>query len=593
MMESVKNRLKWFWKDDRSFKKRFFTAFFVNVSFAFFLLFFTPAEMFIGNISDFGFPFGSMALIMGIASVIYVILATAIMILLKGKVFDAVVTFVFSFTIASYLQGNFMNANFGYLNGQPIEWQEHAKLALFNLAVWAVIMLIPYIVRCFSQNVWSKVLQYGSAFLVVIQAVALVSLLLTADFSVGQGERFISRDGLYSVGDENNVIVFIVDYFDNEYADMIEKEDSEFFTRLHGFTRFTNCTSVYRNTLPSVPYLLTATEWDPMESLWLYPQYSFEKSSFLSDISELNSNVNVYVKSSYIGEAGYEYINNVSEEKPNLDYIGVFRAMENCTLYRTMPIIAKPSFWFYTDDLTEMAINESAETLSGTPYDYDDAKFYSGLKEYGLSVVESDDYDSNFTFIHMFGIHFPYSIDENGELSSNASDRSQGKGVFHIIFDYLDRLNELGLYEDSTIIIMADHGVGVFNEEEVGNAADEGYAYFGKTYEVYENFAPTPVLFVKPAGKGSSDPYTLSTAPVSHTDFHATVIEALGGDGSKYGRTFFDVDENEERTRNFYFRQTVEGTSLERGFEYAIDGWSRDVNNWSPTGRFWNRNWDK
>lgn len=585
-MKVVKNRLKWLWKDDRSFKWRFLTALIVNISFAFFFLFFTPSEMFIGNMSDFGFTYGVTAAVMGVASLIYVVLATAGMMLLRGKIFDAVVTFVFSFTLTSYIQGNFMNSDFGYMNGQAIEWQEYAKLAMLNIAVWSVIMLIPFIVRLFSRNVWSKALQFVSAFLVVIQAVALVSLLLTADFTLEQGKHFVSSGGLYEVGEKDNVIVFVLDYTDNEYADELERDEPGFFDRLEGFTRYTDYASVYRATLPSVPFLLTATPWDPMESLWVYPQYAFNQSSFLKEMKDLNSSVNVYTLTMYMGEAGFDYIDNYVEEKPQVDYFGLFRAMENCTLYRTMPIIAKSTFWFYTNDLTNMAIDQDYVSLETTPYDYDNSVFYDGLKEYGLSVRENDDTDKNFTFIHLFGSHYPWTIDEYGNRTDNGTLKSQGFGCFRIVYEYLDKLKELGLYDESTIIIMSDHGMCIFDEDAVEEKYNDGEVWFT---DVYEDFAPTPILFVKPAGKGEGDPYTESKAPVTQYDFHATILEALGGDGSKYGRTIFDIAEDEERTRYYYFRHTRTGTTYERSFEYEINGEARDLSNWSTTGKYWNR----
>lgn len=34
----------------------------------------------------------------------------------------------------------------------------------------------------------------------------------------------------------------------------------------------------------------------------------------------------------------------------------------------------------------------------------------------------------------------------------------QAKGAFKMVFDYLDELKRLGVYEDATIVITADHG---------------------------------------------------------------------------------------------------------------------------------------
>ena len=237
-MKTFSDKLKMLWYDDRSAKARVLTAVLVNTAFAFFLLFFTPSEMFIANMGDFGFSYGVTAAVMGVASAVYVALSTAVMSLLRGKIYDAAVTFVFSFTVASYIQGNFLNGDIGALNGQPVEWQEHAKAAMLNLLIWALIMLAPYVVRIFSRKIWNVMLRAVSAFLVGMLSITLAVLILNADFSQMHGnEGFISRKGLYEVGSENNVIVFVLDYFDNEYADDIEGENPGFFDGLEGFTR--------------------------------------------------------------------------------------------------------------------------------------------------------------------------------------------------------------------------------------------------------------------------------------------------------------------------------------------------------------------
>jgi hypothetical protein len=83
-----------------------------------------------------------------------------------------------------------------------------------------------------------------------------------------------------------------------------------------------------------------------------------------------------------------------------------------------MPWIAKPFFWFYTDQINQgMTASTSGTSPDLTPYIMDDPAYYQALKENGLSI---NDEDASFRFIHLVGTHWPYTMD---------ADRQQGCGV--------------------------------------------------------------------------------------------------------------------------------------------------------------------
>ena len=66
----------------------------------------------------------------------------------------------------------------------------------------------------------------------------------------------------------------------------------------------------------------------------------------------------------------------------------------------------------------------------------------------------------------------------------------------------------------------------------------------------------------------------ISNAPVSQAELIPTILEAVGADGSDYGRTFEDISENEERERMYvdvYSYFTV---------QYMINGDAADLESW-------------
>ena len=148
----------------------------------------------------------------------------------------------------------------------------------------------------------------------------------------------------------------------------------------------------------------------------------------------------------------------------------------------------------------------------------------------------------------------------------------------YIVAEYLRQLKELGVYDQSTIVITADHGKWFLTPEPPTTTS-------------------TPIMLVKPAKQsgqvGGAAENAQGTAvqksgmPVSHHDYLPTVAQAMGLDSSKYGsgQTFFEVNDP-DRVRTYL---TTDSIGL-RGIgwrEYVIVGDSLRMSNWYETGNYW------
>jgi hypothetical protein len=164
---------------------------------------------------------------------------------------------------------------------------------------------------------------------------------------------------------------------------------------------------------------------------------------------------------------------------------------------------------------------------------------------------------ASFTFLYMHGAHDPIMMDENIQPSNDSTPAQQAMGAFKIIYEYIDQLKQLGLYDDATIIITGDHGM--LHGDNVERPSLVG-------------------LFVKPAGS-SGAPLAISEAPVCPDELAATVMEGLLGSAEGYGRTYFDVKEGDQVTREYI-------SDLKK---YVITGDGRDFENWEYVGTIENK----
>lgn len=92
--------------------------------------------------------------------------------------------------------------------------------------------------------------------------------------------------------------------------------------------------------------------------------------------------------------------------------------------------------------------------------------------------------------------------------------------------EYINQIKESGSYDDSTIIIMTDHGTG-------RNAQ--------------------PIFFMKEPHE-THDVMQENNAPITYEELMPTIVELLGEDYSVFGQSFHEFKQDEVRHRVFYDR---------------------------------------
>lgn len=164
----------------------------------------------------------------------------------------------------------------------------------------------------------------------------------------------------------------------------------------------------------------------------------------------------------------------------------------------------------------------------------------------------------------MKGSHDPFQMDENGNYTPYSTAEKQTAGNLRMILDYIKLLKEKNLYDNTTIIITADHGL---------------------TGTIPKLDGPRTIsLLVKYPGVNDGKPLTYNSAPVNHDNIRATILKELGIDYSAYGPAIDDVAEDAEVTRYFYMSGADGNPGFHRDHNfitYKIDGNANDFNNWT------------
>lgn len=557
-------RLYELWHDRRSFPVRLRIALLCAAAFCFTVIIFGPLELFLGNTGFFPFPFGLAWPVMTVTGIVACVVITAVLLLTRGKVYNTLVSLLFSGLVAGWLQRNFLNdiTSHGSLDGTTVEWELFTRTTMINLLIWCAIFVAVFFMLYLSRKVWSMAVQWGSALLIGAQAVTLVVLLLRTDIpSVNSG--YLSTATMFDISPKKNVVVFLLDRFDNYFADTLLEQDTELWEDFSGFTYYRNCTGSYSRTYPSVNYMLTGCE-DNYDCLPAeYAEKAWGGDTLVRRIHDAGYGTKLYTDSRYTFiNADYlgDSVDNVVKEAKDIDTGLLIRSMLNLSAYLYSPECLKPSFRIYTGDLDGV-------TSTSDAWVDDEAAFFRGVMN-GISVGENENENGSFIFYHLRGCHEPYSMNENGEVQW-FTDITEGlyaqlRGDIKMIKSYMAQLEDFGLLDDTAIIIAADHG------------------RTGTVLDLSDGITRCPTLWVKPAGADRSSPMTVSSKQVSHDNLRASILSYFGLKQDTDPDTLEEIGEDEQRER--YFRaQCCDISAEHRDYNmvtYRITGDATDMANW-------------
>ena len=546
-----------------------------------FIMFIAPAiEIFGSNDDSLVFGLAAVWWIPVVFCLLFAVIAAALLSLLQGRPFYIALAVVFALTVAAYAQSLFLNHGMMPADGGFIGWTDwyFIEKMIVSGIIWILIVAAVVFASTLDAH---RVLKASTALACAIMVVQLVGVTSVAVDSsqntvAEQGKPYVTRGSLLAVSPKSNVIVFVLDTYDTAILDEVLEENPAFLDDFEDFTYFHNSAGTMIPTTNAIPNMLTALKPAPGEDIAEYRATKYEKGTYLPDIHDLGYSIGIYTDSmmaDFNNPADHAVadltLNVHPVSRAPIDVWRTFVAMEQCALYREAPWALKPVFWYYTSDINNRMIADSGDSnMDDSLYELDDAAILKMIRERGLEASDRGE-NGAFRFIHLFGPHFPFSVNEEGEFvgTNQTGQIAQAQGSMKVVTAYMDELKRLGLYDEATIIVTADHGVWFLTDDPVR--------------------APiSPIMLVKPS-KDSGDrmPVQFSQMPISHDDIQPTVIDAMGGDGAKYGTTLFEVNDP-DRVR-YFDALTSAGDMGQHFVEYAITGDVMDLKNWEKTGNVW------
>lgn len=514
-----------------------------------------PNELYLNNLGDFQPPYGQYFIILLLGSLLIGALIVACsMIFFPKKIYNLSMLVIFGVDVAGYLQSMFLNGKLQSLTGEEQVWQTGQKVV--NIVIWiAIIGVIVFL--GYKKETLAKLYRTICVYLILIQVVTLGYLFFTTDRSGSDNQAAMTTEGSLELAKGNNILIFILDRFDISVLQQLMSEDEEFFEPLSDFTLYDNMTSEFSRTGRAIPYLLTCTSWyDGVEkgAERDYPDYAYDNSNLLKTIREQNYNIGLYSLLQHLPNDSNEYAVNYSDNvERKYNGLKTMKTMWRTSLYRIAPFALKNQYGYYTSDISELVDSDDAWSIEN------DIPFYNSIVKTGLSINE--EYENAFRFYHMRGAHEPFQMSEDLKYDStgrNSSIYSQAKGSIKIVYEYLRQLKGLGKYDDSLIIITADHGQGVD---------------FDRENNLPENTSGPIFMMKQPNEK--NDKMKVNDKPVSQAELKPTLLKAVGADWKEYGKTFDEITDSDNEVRDYI------DVAEDHIIQYEIQGNVKDLQSWS------------
>lgn len=475
-----------------------------------------PSSLFLGNINEFALNFSAvLPLILLVSAAMLVFIYLIGLVMVHEKVFQAYVLLIFSLGLGFYLQGNFLNPSFKQLNGSDIDWSAYTVSGIISVVVWIICIVVPQVLVFFQRKIMKLAAKWVSLFITGMQFLTLIVLVLTTNKTFAN-DFALTKNGEFELSSKDNTIVFVVDTLDATWFEDVIASDSQYSDKLQDFTYFDNAVAGGAPTVIGIPTILTGQLYmDTSMSLDDYYKDAYSKSTLFRDLQDNDYQVKIYTEYYYLNFSDKENVDNMeyNQEYVLSSHKGFLEYLYKFVSFYSMPQCLKQHFWFYSGDFSQFITLKDKDLNN---YTFDDPQFY---KDFCASGITTQNKKNAFVMYHLTGAHAPYTMNADAQAvpENSVTLKDQIQGSFKIIFEYIDEMKKQGVYDNSTIIIMADHG-GV---------------------DIYQN----PAILIKE--KNSHKAFSTNSSQVSFINVNATIASSCLKDYSAYGDNLFDVGDKD------------------------------------------------
>ncbi len=555
---------------------------------------FAPFTLYVGNLDEFAVSFSTI-LSFYLRPALFLIAAFALVgVLLVPSIFGRYLALLAVIGVLLWFQANILVWDYGLLDGRPIVWAEGTWRGLVDLGVWIGAILLAMF---FHRRLEKPVIHLAVAIFCLQLALSLFTAIQSASKLVAKSEIKVSASALpemYRFSSHKNVLHVILDGFQSDVFEEIinDGEDGQrFVSALKGFVFFKDHMGVFPYTHMSVPAILSGKIYRNHIPRDKFLKEAIGGKTILSAAHDVGYEIDLAVSVSLLSMYTKGSYTNAYFLPPNY-HVGVSEYELNdavklldLALFRLVPHFLKR--YVYNDQRWLIQ-----SLLGNSEYAYLEFFAHTAFLRHLKENMSADRSTSVYKLLHLMLSHNPMVANRDCKYAGQvlptvrATVKIQAKCGLDEVIGLLEKMKELDIYDDATIILMADHGAWVPPAGLIGYVQSDGKSLVMMDPTIVA--MALPLMAIKPPG--ANGPLQISMAPSSIADTPATIASVLRLNEEFDGRSAFDLRTDELRERRHYTYQYLrsEWTAdyLSPLQEFIVKGSVFDAKAWQPGDRF-------
>jgi hypothetical protein len=505
-----------------------------------------------GNEAEFTAPFWALVAPPLIAGLVILGALLVIALVLPGVLFRPYVVLLFALGLLLWVQASFLFPDYGPLDGSAIDWSLQAWRNPHEIAMWIVVPLVCVAAAKYLFGV----APFASAVLVGVQGLALMVSVTQAESPAPARWRGPS-ESMFELSKSHNVIHIVLDAFQSDLFQEILDENRQALDRsFSGAVFFADHAGAFPTTMVSIPAMLSGDVYRMERPLPRYVREHFDGGSVFKTLQARGYRIDNISEIPYDGKSSKVY----RMPRPYVSY-GEYKTfaawqLADLSLFRHAPHVFRP--WIYNDQSWRLqTVFGPGDTQLRRHFPVNGAAILHEFAERMRPAVDGPVYK----FVHVGIPHRPVIVTADcGVADAIRPLRQNYKDQTHCAVmrtaQILDRLKELGLYDNALIVISSDHGIGFppprfHNDRELPPGP----------LSVLSGKSMALLIVKTPGARG---PVRVSHAPTAITDVPATIMDALGVPHTFPGTSALKLPEDASRVRSFAM------------YDWENDGWKHD-----------------
>ena len=521
------------------------------------LFVYAPYELYLTNQLEFWFTAGQLVkpcllLFAGCFALLALLLLGARK--LGERAYTVLLALLWLVLLCTWIQGSYLVFDLPAMNGEEVWWGGFPLDRAMSAGLWVVLGALVFVLaKKLGPARFAKVVLFGSLALCLLLTLTLGVLFLTTDLAAKE-RAFICTDAdefVYST--DENFLILVLDAVDGRAFSEALARDSAYPEIFTDFTCYTNAMGGYPYSKCSIPLILTGERYEAEQDFLEYERQALLDSPLLDRVTREGYSRRLYTDDpALLASVSEGQFANLSTDQPTFGSLG-----HSCKLVLKMMLI-KHAPWdlkFLGYDLPGRLREHVVYGGEGAQYfNWSDLLFYETLgAENPIQTVEG----KCFKYLHLEGAHQPHVYDKDMNVLDDSPYRDVIEGNLTMLKLFLQRMKEAGVYDNTAIVLLSDHG--------------------SSTTPDLVTLNQHTMLLIK--GRNEHHPFRTDDAPVSYDDLQGAYTVLLDGGESA---DCFDWKEGDARTRRFLDYMLTNSDILT---EYVQTGHAEDMETFTATGR--------